>query len=93
MENQIPEETKHERFNRVVEAVNESVIRNNKRYEGRVVEVLVEGPSKHDAGKLMGRTREGRLVNFVGSEDTIGKLVNVKINRAQPFSLLGEVVG
>ncbi|MDD6793956.1 MAG: tRNA (N6-isopentenyl adenosine(37)-C2)-methylthiotransferase MiaB [Clostridiaceae bacterium] len=92
MENQIPEETKHERFNRVVEAVNESVIRNNKRYEGRVVEVLVEGPSKHDAGKLMGRTREGRLVNFVGSEDTIGKLVNVKINRAQPFSLLGEVV-
>ena len=92
MENQIPDDIKHERFNRLVDAVNENVIKGNKKYEGQTVEVLVEGPSKNDETKLMGRTRNGRLVNFTGSEDLIGKLVNVKINRAQPFSLLGDVV-
>ena len=92
MENQIPEEVKHERFNRLVEAVNENVIRGNKFYEGKTVEVLVEGPSKTDETKLMGRTRNGRLVNFsCEDKNLIGKLVNVKINRAQPFSLIGEI--
>ena len=92
MENQIPEDIKHERFNRLVEAVNENVIRGNKFYEGKTVEVLVEGPSKTDETKLMGRTRNGRLVNFsCEDKNLIGKLVNVKINRAQPFSLIGEI--
>ena len=91
MENQIPEEIKHERFNRLVEAVNENVIRGNKFYEGKTVEVLVEGTSKNDETKLMGRTRNGRLVNFSGDTSLIGKLINVKIYRAQPFSLLGEI--
>ena len=91
MENQIPDDVKHERFNRLVDAVNDGVIRGNKEYEGKVVEILVEGPSKNDETKLMGRTRNGRLVNFEGSMDLIGKLVNVKIYRAQPFSLLGEI--
>ena len=40
----------------------------------------------------MGRTRNGRLVNFsCEDKNLIGKLVNVKINRAQPFSLIGEI--
>ena len=91
MENQIPEDIKHERFNRLVEAVNENVIKGNKFYEGKTVEVLVEGTSKNDETKLMGRTRNGRLVNFSGDTSLIGKLVNVKIYRAQPFSLLGEI--
>lgn len=91
MENQIPEDIKHERFNRLVEAVNENVIKGNKFYEGKTVEVLVEGTSKNDETKLMGRTRNGRLVNFSGDTSLIGKLINVKIYRAQPFSLLGEI--
>ncbi|MBE6050880.1 MAG: tRNA (N6-isopentenyl adenosine(37)-C2)-methylthiotransferase MiaB [Clostridium sp.] len=92
MEDQVPDEVKHERFNRLVSVVNEGVIKGNKIYEGKTVEVLVEGPSKNDETKLMGRTRNGKLVNFEGSEDLVGKLVNVHIKRAQPFSLLGEVV-
>ena len=91
MENQIPEDIKHERFNRLVEAVNENVIKGNKFYEGKTVEVLVEGTSKNDETKLMGRTRNGRLVNFSGDTSLIGELINVKIYRAQPFSLLGEI--
>ena len=92
MEDQIPENIKHERFNKVIEAINASVLNGNKRYEGRVVEVLVDGKSKNDETKLMGRTREGRLVNFIGNSSNIGTLVNVKINRAQPYSLFGELV-
>ena len=92
MENQVPDDVKHERFNRLVDVINKGVINGNKVYEGRTVEVLVEGPSKNDETKLMGRTRNGRLVNFPGDVSMVGKLVNVHINRAQPFSLLGEIV-
>lgn len=92
MENQIPDDVKHERFNKLVEAVNVGVINANRKYENKVVEVLVEGISKNDCSKLSGRTRTGKLVNFVGDESLIGKLVNIKVLRAQPFSLVGEVI-
>ncbi len=91
-EEQVPEDIKHERFNRLVEVVNEISARKNKVYDGKVVEVLVEGTSKNDETKLMGRTRNGRLVNFTGDKNSIGKLVNVKITKAQSFSLTGEII-
>ena len=92
MENQIPDDIKHDRFNRLVEAINKKVVIKNKEYEGKVVEVLVEGPSKNDETKLTGRTRNGKLVNFAGDEKLVGELVNLKIVREQPFSLIGEIV-
>lgn len=92
MENQIPDDIKHDRFNRLVEAINKKVVIKNKEYQGKVVEVLVEGPSKNDETKLTGRTRNGKLVNFAGDEKLVGELVNLKIVRAQPFSLIGEIV-
>lgn len=92
MENQIPDDIKHDRFNRLVEAINKKVVIKNKEYEGKVVEVFVEGPSKNDETKLTGRTRNGKLVNFAGDEKLVGELVNLKIVRAQPFSLIGEIV-
>ena len=92
MLNQVSEEDKHHRFNRLIAAVNERVIAQNKAEEGNILEVLVEGNSKNDAEKLTGRTRTGRLVNFTGENVNVGELVNVKISRAQNFSLIGEVI-
>lgn len=92
MEDQIDDAVKHERFNRLVQIVNASAASKNKEYEGRIEDVLVEGFSKNDETKLMGRTRTGKLVNFSGSESSIGNLVNVKITKANSFSLLGEQV-
>ncbi|MFQ9977077.1 tRNA (N6-isopentenyl adenosine(37)-C2)-methylthiotransferase MiaB [Clostridium cadaveris] len=92
MLNQVDDSVKHERFNRLVEVVNEICAKKNLEYEGKCVEVLVEGPSKNDDNKLMGRTRTGKLVNFTGSKDSIGKFVNVKITKASSFSLKGEEV-
>ena len=93
MENQIPEDVKHERFNRVLAAVNEEIAKISKSYQDKVVEVLVEGRSKTDENLLTGRTRQNKLVNFTGgSEDIIGQLVNVKITQPRSFSLQGELV-
>lgn len=92
MLNQVSEEDKHHRFNRLVAAVNERVIAQNKAEEGNILEVLVEGNSKNDAEKLTGRTKTGRLVNFTGEGINAGDIVNVKITRAQNFSLIGEVI-
>lgn len=93
MLNQVSDEDKHDRFNRLIEVINKGVIEGNKYYENKIVEVLVEGNSKNDSTKLTGRTRNGRLVNFQLNPNTkVGDLVNVKITRAQPFSLLGEII-
>lgn len=91
MDNQIPDDIKHDRFNRLLKAVNEGVVKGNKQYEGKIVQVLVEGTSKNDESKFTGRTRNGRLVNFEGENIKAGDLVDVYITRAQPFSLIGEV--
>ena len=92
MLDQVSEEDNHHRFNKLVEVVNNCVIAKNKAYDGKVVEVLVEGTSKNDESKLSGRTRNGRLVNFSGEDVKVGDIVNVKITKAQNFSLIGEAI-
>ena len=91
MLNQVSEEDKHNRFNRLVEVVNKNVVEQNKECEGQTLEVLVEGTSKNDDSKWTGRTRTGRLVNFTGENVNVGDLVNVYISKALKFSLSGEV--
>lgn len=92
MLNQVPDNIKHERFNKLIDVINKGVISQNKIYEGQTVEVLVEGNSKNDLTMLTGRTRNGKLVNFKGENIKSGDLVLIKIIRAQPFSLIGEVI-
>ncbi|MCX7884490.1 MAG: tRNA (N6-isopentenyl adenosine(37)-C2)-methylthiotransferase MiaB, partial [Caloramator sp.] len=93
-EDQVPDDIKHERFNRLVELVNNICERKNMEYKDKVVEVLVEGPSKTDKLKITGRTRNGKLVHFTSfnEENLKGKLVNVKITQPQNFILLGEYI-
>jgi len=93
MEDQIPEDLVHKRFQRVLDSVNKISAEINDSYKGKVVEVLVEGRSKNNEEKLSGRTRQNKLVNFEGgNEDLIGKLVRVKITEARTFSLNGVMV-
>ena len=95
MEDQIPEDVKHERFNRVLSKVNEILAEINESYVGKTVEVLVEGKSKTDDTKFTGRTRQNKLVNFSvenPSDNLLGQLMNVKITEATTFSLIGEEV-
>lgn len=92
MDKQIPEKIKHERFNRLIEAVNRNAIAINKTYQDQIVEVLVEGKSKNNEDFIQGRTRTGKVVNFPGDESLKGKLLQVLITKARSFSLMGEMV-
>ncbi|MFW5648346.1 MAG: tRNA (N6-isopentenyl adenosine(37)-C2)-methylthiotransferase MiaB [Candidatus Alkaliphilus sp. MAG34] len=93
MEEQVDRKTKQDRFNRLLEKINQISAEINQNYLGRVVEVLVEGPSKTNPDRLMGRTRGNKLVNFDGSENLIGELVEVQITETRTFFLNGNVVG
>ena len=71
--------------------INEGFAKGNKRFEGTVQEVLVDGFSEKKDHLLTGYTKHNKLVNFEGDEELIGKLVNVKIIRAYTWHLLGEL--
>ena len=92
-DNQIPENVKHERFDRLVEEVNRCSAKKNFEYLGRIVDVMVDGPSKNDAGAWSGRTDTFKLVNFTSEEPlTEGQMVSVRITETKTFSLDGEKV-
>ena len=92
MENHIDEDVKKDRFDRLLAVVNEAATKTAQAYQDKVVEVLVEGVSKKNPEYMMGRNRQNKLVNFKGTEDLIGKLVNVKITEPKSFSLNGEMI-
>lgn len=90
---QIPENIKHERFDRLVEEVNRCSAKKNSEYLGKIVTVMVDGPSKNDADAWSGRTDTFKLVNFTSEEPlTEGQMVSVSITETKTFSLDGEKV-
>lgn len=90
---QIPENIKHERFDRLVEEVNRCSAKKNSEYLGKIVTVMVDGLSKNDAGAWSGRTDTFKLVNFTSEEPlTEGQMVSVRITETKTFSLDGEKV-
>lgn len=90
-EDQIPEDVKHERFNRLVDTINRISAEKNAEYVGTVQQVLVEGTSKNDIMTYSGRTDGFKLVNFKASEDLTGRMVSVRITESNTFSLVGEL--
>lgn len=92
-EDQIPEEVKHQRFDRLVDAVNSDSAEKNAAYKGRIERVLVEGVSKKNENTLTGRTEGFKLVDFEGGRELIGQMVNVEITEGKTFSLTGKIVG
>ena len=88
MPDQIPDEVKHERIERLVEAVQRVAHARNEMRVGRIEEVLVEGPSRTDRSFLRGRTRRNTTVNFTG-DAAPGDLVDVLIESATSTTLRG----
>ncbi|GIX48254.1 MAG: tRNA-2-methylthio-N(6)-dimethylallyladenosine synthase [Candidatus Tectimicrobiota bacterium] len=89
--NPVPEAVKQRRFEGLLNMQKRIALAANLPYEGRTVEVLVEGPSKKDPAKLTGRTRTNKIVNFAGDARLIGELVPVRITRAGLYALEGEL--
>ena len=92
MPNQVPEEIKHKRFDRLKELVENQIAENNKEYQNTIQKVLVEGPSKNNDKMLTGRTESSKIVVFEGNEDLINSIVNVKITEDHMWYFKGERV-
>lgn len=89
---QVPEEVKKERFDRLLALQNTISREINEELLNKEVEVLVEGLSKSSKTTYTGRTRENKIVNFKGNPELIGKLVKVKIDTIQTWSLQGKLI-
>ena len=91
-ENQVSEEAKADRLQRLNHLVGVKAGERSQRYMGRIEEILVEDTNPKNSTQVMGRTRGNRLTFFEGDINELkGKLVKVKITEVRPFSLTGEV--
>jgi tRNA-2-methylthio-N6-dimethylallyladenosine synthase len=90
-DNQLSEEVKADRLQRLNHLVNTKAAERSQRYQGRIEEVLVEAANPKNPTQVMGRTQGNRLTFFPGDFATLkGQLVPVKITTVRPFSLTGE---
>ena len=92
MENQIPEEIKHKRFDRLKKLYEDNISENNKAYIGTVQNILVEGFSKNNEEMLTGRTDSNKVVIFEGKDNLIGNVITVKIVSEHMWYLKGEII-
>ena len=90
MQNQISEEIKHKRFDRLKELVESQIAENNKEYIGTKQKVLVEGPSKNNEKMLTGRTESNKVVVFEGDKSLINSIIEVKIVEDHMWYFKGE---
>ena len=89
MPGQLPREVKEERNARLLETVNEIAARRYEAFVGQTVQILVEGPSRKNPRRIMGRTRCGKIVLVDEAGQKPGSLLDVPIERMGRFTLYG----
>ncbi|MBW4615270.1 MAG: tRNA (N6-isopentenyl adenosine(37)-C2)-methylthiotransferase MiaB [Desmonostoc vinosum HA7617-LM4] len=91
--NQLSEEIKSDRLQRLNHLVGIKAAERSQRYFGRIEEVLVEDQNSKDKTQVMGRTAGNRLTFFTGDINQLkGQLVKIKITEVRAFSLTGEPI-
>ena len=88
----VPEEVKIRRLNELIKLQTEMSAAANKRDEGKIFEVLVEGPSKRSREQLCGRTEQNKMVVFDKGNHHIGEFVSVRITGSTSATLFGEAI-
>lgn len=89
----VPDTVKEERLQILFNLQRDIAYQKNLTRVGCTEEVLVEGESRKGKGQLTGRTPHNRIVNFYGDPQNRGVIMNVKIKKAHPYSLSGEIHG
>ena len=92
MENQVPEEEVKKGFDRLLKVVQETAREQVSKYQGQIMDVLVEEINEHDASLLTGRLSNNTLVHFPGDTSLIGKIVNVSLDECHGFYYVGHMV-
>jgi len=87
----VPEREKARRLAILQELQDRHTLEKNRALIGKQVEILVEGQSRKNSRELMGRTRTNKIVNFAGTVDLPGQMVNLNITAAYLHSLRGEL--
>ena len=87
----VPGEVKKKRLRKVLDLQNEISLKKNRQLIGSVLDIMVEGPSKLGRDQMMGRARNNKLVNFMASQNLVGRTVQVRIAAASGNSLVGEL--
>ena len=90
-DNQVPEEIKKERFNRLLALQHPICLAKNKEMEGKDFTVYVESTSKNDPNVLSGKTMGGKTIDFPGNADLIGTFCEVTVTNAKSWSLDGII--
>ena len=91
-EDNVPEEVKKDRLQRVLSLQHGIALGNNRKKIGSIEEILIDGNSKLRNGQMMGRTRTNRIVNVMGADVLIGSTIPVQITGATANSLIGELL-
>ncbi|MCP4364149.1 MAG: MiaB/RimO family radical SAM methylthiotransferase, partial [Planctomycetes bacterium] len=86
----VPLEVKKQRNQKLLKLQSEISLEENRKHVGKTVEVLVEGPSKNDQRRLVGRTPQNHIVVFEGRPDLRGSLVNVEVYDSTALTLFGR---
>ena len=89
---EVEEAAAQARLERLQARQKEISIEVNEALVGSEVELLVEGPSRHDEGIICGRTSSFKMVNFLGDLEQVGSLVQARLIRAFPNSFRGELL-
>ena len=92
LKDDVPEEVKSERLERMIKLQNHLSLEGNKQDIGKIFEVLVEGTSKKSEEELVGRTPQNKVVVFPAKGYKKGDFVQVKINRCTQTTLIGESI-
>ena len=86
----ISEEVKIDRLNRMIALMNELSLESNRRDVGKTFEILVEGYSKRSRSDMFGRTQQNKVVVFPAHDEKVGDFITVKVNSVSSATLLGE---
>ena len=92
MPNQVPEDIKHKRFDRLKELVESQIAESSQKYVGTIQKILVEGPSKNNQKMLTGRTETNRVVVFEGNSNLINQIIEVKITEDHLWYFVGKEI-
>ncbi len=91
MKDNVAEDVKIERLNRMIALQNELSLASNKRDIGKTFEVLVEGVSKRSTKQMVGRTQQNKTVVFDRGEAKVGDTVSVTIDEVSSATLIGHL--
>ena len=92
MEDQVPEEQVKKGFDRLLKVVQDTAREQTAKYQGRVMEALIEEVNENDGSMVKGRLSNNTIVHLPGNASMIGKLVNVSLDECCGFYYIGHMV-